>query len=70
MNQYSTWHGGVGLGLSHTVLDGAPVPLPEKDGRPSTPLFDGGELCVCVSVFLSACYYCFFLIVVFTYSAH
>jgi len=26
--------------------------------------------CVCVSVFLSVCYYCFFLIVVFTYSAH
>jgi len=28
------------------------------------------RVCVCVSVFLSVCYYCFFLIVVFTYSAH
>ena len=27
-------------------------------------------VCVCVSVFLSVCYCCFFLIVVFTYSAH
>jgi len=34
MDQYETWHAGIGLGPGHILLDGNPVPLPKWGGAP------------------------------------
>jgi len=43
MDQYETWHAGIGLGTGHIVLHGDPAPTPQKGG--GAPQFSAHVYC-------------------------